>query len=1007
MFLASLPWMLAAGFLGPAPATVLAGLTGIFLGYWDTHSPFTMLEYGLAGVIFSTAIHQRYRTLIFRLLSRPIIAAGLISILYPLFYVLSDVFLIGGSLSTRLDFALSRLLSDSIAFIVPLLLGAIVCELLAFIFSTVWYGSDELIPSPAEYSLQSRLTYLITPIFFALLSLLTIGDLYVATEVASQNLQLQLQTTAETSAESIPYFLETGQNLIMRMATNPALYQSTPDELVQVLSAELRAIPYFHQLYLLDTQENPIAGYPNQDYHTLPPTPEEKIGIQQAIYGVGFQFYSVPPTEIEAQTAEISFIAAVQDGSGETQAVLLGRTQLETNPYFQPILKGLNSIYEVGGEGLLLDDQHIILYSTTPRKIFQTYPVETDSIDPIFYDGPGPDGTRRFIYYYPLAGSPWIIVTSIPARLAQQTALNFVLPRLVMLAALAIVGFALLRVTLGVVTQSLQKLATQASRIADNELEHPLAIQGDDEVGRLGIAFERMRLSLKARLEELNRLLFVSRGIASSLDMETAITPILEAALATGASTAHLVLSPAATSGLEESAPTQFGLGASAERYSDLNQQVMQLVEEHESILLKNPLRAGLTMSDGTPPPQAINAIALSHENTFYGALWVAYDEPHQFSEEETRFLDTISVQAALAIANTHLYLAAEAGQQRLAAILTSTHDPILVTNRQNQLLLANPASCNLLADGDVPPIGEPIDNFVQNKEILELLHVTSDTVDFAEISLPNDKVYYATASPVVIDRQQMGRVCVMRDVTEFKKLDALKSEFVNTVSHDLRSPLTLVRGYATMLEMVGDMNEQQLNYVRKIVVGVESMSRLVNNLLDLGRMEAGVGLRLEMVPIVDLVGQIVETLQIQALHKKLSLTFSAPKDTKPVVEADVALLQQAIHNLIENAIKYTDEGTIQVSLELDEESILILVKDTGIGIAPVDQPRLFEKFYRVVSRTTQKQRGSGLGLAIVKTIATLHRGKVWLESQLGKGSTFYLQIPLRQPKTDEGTTHE
>src|SRR5690606_9266697 len=105
----------------------------------------------------------------------------------------------------------------------------------------------------------------------------------------------------------------------------------------------------------------------------------------------------------------------------------------------------------------------------------------------------------------------------------------------------------------------------------------------------------------------------------------------------------------------------------------------------------------------------------------------------------------------------------------------------------------------------------------------------------------PDGRVYYATVSTVQADGQRVGRVCVLRDVTYYMELDALKSEFVATVSHDLRSPLTLMRGYATMLEMVGELNEQQVSYVRKIIGGVESMSRLVNNLLDLGRIEAGI----------------------------------------------------------------------------------------------------------------------------------------------------------------------
>jgi signal transduction histidine kinase len=241
--------------------------------------------------------------------------------------------------------------------------------------------------------------------------------------------------------------------------------------------------------------------------------------------------------------------------------------------------------------------------------------------------------------------------------------------------------------------------------------------------------------------------------------------------------------------------------------------------------------------------------------------------------------------------------------------------------------------------------------------------------------------------------------VCVLRDVTEFKKLDALKSEFVSTVSHDLRSPLTLIRGYATMLQMVGELNEQQSGYARKIITSVENMSRLVNNLLDLGRIEAGITLQLEKVNIQDVLDKVVSGLQLQAAQKLIQLDLEIPDQADLLIEADQALLQQALYNLVENAIKYTEaDGTVNVNLHSHEDRIIFEVRDSGIGIAPADQPRIFEKFFRAGRRGLQHDKGTGLGLTIVKSIAERHGGRVWLESQLGKGSIFFLEIPRNQP---------
>jgi signal transduction histidine kinase len=257
----------------------------------------------------------------------------------------------------------------------------------------------------------------------------------------------------------------------------------------------------------------------------------------------------------------------------------------------------------------------------------------------------------------------------------------------------------------------------------------------------------------------------------------------------------------------------------------------------------------------------------------------------------------------------------------------------------------------------------------------------------------------------VFAEEQRVGRVCVMRDITHFRELDTLKSEFVATVSHDLRSPLTMLKGYTTMLEMVGELNEQQSHYMKHIKDSVDNMSHLVNNLLDLRRIEAGIDLRLEMLPVHNLVAKVTNGLQGQATQKRVQLSLQIPSQTVPLIEADSALLQQALHNLIENAIKYTDaRGVVQVSVYTRQNGMIFEVSDTGIGIAPVDQSRLFEKFYRGGQSAPNKQHGSGLGLAIVKSIAQRHNGDVWVKSQLGKGSSFYLMIPLRQPSKSPKT---
>ncbi|RPI20338.1 MAG: PAS domain S-box protein, partial [Chloroflexota bacterium] len=413
-----------------------------------------------------------------------------------------------------------------------------------------------------------------------------------------------------------------------------------------------------------------------------------------------------------------------------------------------------------------------------------------------------------------------------------------------------------------------------------------------------------------------------------------------------------------------------------------------------------------LQFAPGAPHPGALLGLTIRHESRYYGALWVAYDRPRNFSEEEIRFLTTLSGEAALAATSARLYATAEVGRQRLESVLASTPEPVLVIDENARLLLLNPAAVQ------VPGLilsaieGRPIQEVVGPKDLVELLTVPlTERISSREINLGNGKIYYASVSLVVAEGRSVGRVCTMRDITHFKELEQLKSDFVATVSHDLRSPLTLMRGYATMLQMVGDLNDQQKGYVRKIVSGVENMTRLVNNLLDLGRIEAGIGLQIERVVVNEIASDVINSLQLQAVQKDIHLSQELVGTNKNlVVDADRALIQQAMYNLVENAIKYTAVGgQVKVRLENRHATVLVEIHDTGIGIAPLDLPHLFEKFYRSGRREAYQQRGTGLGLAIVKSIAERHGGRVWVDSQLGKGSVFSLEVPCEQFQKPDG----
>jgi PAS domain S-box-containing protein len=1003
MLFASLPWVLAGGMLGPL-AAVLTGLVGgAVVGIYSTHSPFTPFEIAGLALLFSVAVRQNYRTLFYKFLRHPIGAVLIVLVAYTPILIWGALFSTNDTLAVRLDYALTQVWLVLAARSGELIIAGLVAEGLYLSKLPIWGRRQPLIPSPSESNIQARFFYGTVPLVGLLVLSLVVGDWLVAGQAAELMIEQRLSSTASVAAESLPYFTETGQNLILTFAT-PDLLELPADQLKDVLTKRLRSVPYFRQLFLFDKDGTSLTGFPETDFEVIQPTEEERVGIGLAIKGVTTQVYIVKPLPNET-SAQVSFLAAIRDANGLVLGVLLGRTDLNSNPFTQPVIQALSNMEELDGQGMILSETGLILHHPVSTEILKQYSGKIEKA-PYFRVETAPNNTRQYVSFHPITGRPWAIVLTVPTRVAQEMALRIAIPLLVMLFIFATIAFIFLRLSLRAVTSSLQLLAQEAAFISQGQLDHALQVKGVDEVGRLSADFEQMRISLKARLEELNSLLRVSQGVAANLEISEAVRPILQAALVGEVCAVRVAFVRDVTLDTNEHGLAAFGLGPAAQLYAPFDQQLFDLGRQQELVNLSNVSRTRrLQINPGAPHPGALIALAIRNESRYYGVLWVAYDRPHNFSEEEIRFLSTLAGEASLAATSARLYATAEIGRQRLEAVLASTPEPVLVIDEQARLLLLNPAAAQVTGLIITAVEGKPIQEAIGPQELVRLLTAqVNERISSREINLPNGKIYYASVSPVVAEGSAVGKVCILRDITHFKELEQLKSDFVATVSHDLRSPLTLMRGYATMLQMVGDLNEQQKGYVRKIVSGVENMTRLVSNLLDLGRIETGIGLQIDKVSLKEIIDEVINSLQLQATQKDIRLTQEITGSNKRFeVEADRALIQQAMYNLVENAIKYTPVGgQVKVRIEDRVKLMLVEVHDTGIGIAPLDLPHLFEKFYRSGRREAYQQRGTGLGLAIVKSIAERHMGRVWVDSQLGKGSVFSLEMPIEQPQKIE-----
>jgi PAS domain S-box-containing protein len=331
---------------------------------------------------------------------------------------------------------------------------------------------------------------------------------------------------------------------------------------------------------------------------------------------------------------------------------------------------------------------------------------------------------------------------------------------------------------------------------------------------------------------------------------------------------------------------------------------------------------------------------------------------------------------------------------QKFDTILEHIEDGVVILDDQLKILLINAAArrtFGLWQDDNVN--GKMVTDVLPHPDLKALLSKGVDNrVPHQEIAFDDGRVLSAQYTTI----SGIGTAVTMQDITYLKQVDRLKNEFVNTVSHDLRSPLTAILGYVDLLDRVGQVNDQQREFIHRVQVSVESITALVNDLLELGRIEAGFDSQNEIVPLEGILRYSLETVSGQISEKHLNIHMDLPMDIPPI-RGNPIRLRQVLDNLVGNAIKYTPEGgEITIQMEVQDEQVIFRISDNGPGIPPADQPHIFEKFYRA-SNVPKGVGGSGLGLAIVKSIVDSHQGRIWVESLLGKGSTFTVVLPLTQ----------
>jgi PAS domain S-box-containing protein len=387
--------------------------------------------------------------------------------------------------------------------------------------------------------------------------------------------------------------------------------------------------------------------------------------------------------------------------------------------------------------------------------------------------------------------------------------------------------------------------------------------------------------------------------------------------------------------------------------------------------------------------------------------LTFTHSEPDHFTDYHLRLFSIIVNQATGAIRNAQLFAHLLEQRQQMEAILRAIPDLLLVLDQSGVIMLANDAAAALVGTAELPNRGEGLSilDYVADDDMFSFVHGMLDNVptpgnswSFQSRSEKHRRDYLVTVSPWAQSADATGYVIMLRDITTLRDLNRFKDEMLQMASHDLRSPLALIVGYCSLIELDTPEDSPVREYLNVIERSIERMRGLLDDLL---RVEQIRNSPLELHQPADY-RELIKTVLAdstdgaQRKHHQLK-TRVALDDLPERITLNAMLIRESMDNLVSNAIKYTPEGgTITIQAYTEGKRVYFVVEDTGIGIAKEHLPRVFESFFRTRQSGTEGIEGRGLGLSLVKTIIERHGGEVWVDSELGQGSRFGFWLPIQ-----------
>ncbi|MCB0210566.1 MAG: PAS domain S-box protein [Anaerolineae bacterium] len=499
------------------------------------------------------------------------------------------------------------------------------------------------------------------------------------------------------------------------------------------------------------------------------------------------------------------------------------------------------------------------------------------------------------------------------------------------------------------------------------------------------------------RLRQREYLLEISRAMSARLDLSSLLSLILKSATEIMAGQTGLITLRMPDGTYAPRASIGFPLQA-----VPLLEPLWQDLED-DSVSEKDiSLRLAIASRAAGIPMRQVVALPMVIGEEKIGYIFIFRARGAAFSANDTQVLRAFADQAAVAVHNARLYQQVSAERERLNAIIQNSGDGVMMINAYRIIQTWNKALTNMIGIPAEEAIGKPCYEVLslQNQQDRKIFHPQEDELYVEGTHLRADGLKVTLSINYAPQRNEDDEITQyianVRDVTRLREAEEMKQTLLSVISHELKTPVSIIKGYAgTLAREDADWDKKTLaDGLAVIEEEADRLDRLITNLLEASRMQAG-GFKIKesYLDLASMVQTVVRKLQ--ATTDKHTITVELPDDFPPI-RGDHDRLREVLTNLVGNAIKYSpDGGTITVrGMPGENSTVRLSISDEGIGIPPADQERVFERFYRVDNRLARQTPGTGLGLYLVKTVVEAHGGRVWVESTVGHGSTFWIELP-------------